>query len=152
MGLYQLSDFQKKECKGSIRKGVDHGGLSKAERDKFLRPFSASGTSIHTLTVYLGLQASSFSQGFGFDDDFVSHLPKPLGDYPLPADARALFGGGYSVSEKDLPLSVKPSPKKLYSFHLDRDVKSQLEARAKAEERTVSGVIRMAIKRYLESS
>jgi hypothetical protein len=152
MELYQLSDFQKKQCKESIRLGVEHGGFTKAERDRFIKPFNVPGTSVRTLTIYLGMQVKNASKGGDVDEHFVSHLPKALSDYPVFFDPKSLFGGGYIIPKKDLPLSVKPSPKKLYSFHLDRDVKSQLEARAKAEERTVSGVIRMAIKRYLESS
>jgi hypothetical protein len=150
MELYQLTDFQKKACKESIRLGVERGGFTKAERDRYLKSFNAPGTSIRSLTVYLGMQVKHFSVGGDVDQDFVSYLPKPISDYLVPHDGKSLFGGGYSLPKKDLPLSVKPSPKKLYSFHLDREVKSQLEVRAKKEERTVSGVIRMAIKQYLE--
>lgn len=147
-----MTDYQKNECRENIKTFISDYELSKADHDKLRRLFKGSGTSVKELTIYLGLNVLLSSAGNEVDSEFISYLPKGIGEYSKPDFPHGLYLGGYQVLESELPGRAKPSPKKLYSFHLDRDVKSQLEARAKAEERTVSGVIRMAIKRYLESS
>ncbi|MDF1762894.1 MAG: hypothetical protein P1U57_05755 [Oleibacter sp.] len=147
MALYQLNSSQVYACKQLIRSGYEDKHLSKADRDGYLKRFDSS-SSAWSLSVYIGLLRMHGEQ----DDHLSQYLPQPLESYQEPSTFFDVLKGKLIYPNELLPKDKKPSKstKRLYSFQVDESDLDLLKAKADDEGRTVSGTLRMLVKKYLK--
>lgn len=149
MSLYRLNQSQIDTCRAAIRAGYEQKVFSRADRDRYLKLLNAP-SSARALVIYIGLQLVSGQP----DEDFCSYLPKPLSEYKVPLSMMDVLSGVFVLPESLLPRERKPSKstKKLYSFQIESSDLDDLKALADSEGRTVSGTLRMLVRKYLKES